>query len=189
MATRGRKRSVEARTPPGPTPDPPSSLGEDAREFWDRYANTINALGILEVLDGYAFSLLCESIATLDDMRTQFARDGEYTNVCGENGALQANPLVNMIAQQTKGILNLCAEFGMTPRGRVNLTGSLSCKPEDDGVDPMEALMHEMQSANGIANAVQKRTGRAHPAARKKAAKKVAKKPPRKTTKKPPTGK
>lgn len=170
MAVRGRKPGVQKRTPPGPPPQRPDNLTDEAAELWERYAETINALGLLESLDGVAFALLVESIATLDDMRKQFARDGEYTNVCGENGALQANPLVNMIAQQTKGILSLCAEFGMTPRGRVALTGSLSCTPEADDVDPMEALMREMQSDNSLTETKRKPT--------KKATKKTTRKPP-----------
>lgn len=147
MAARGRKRQIEARTPPGPKPSKPDSLSWMGQEIWDKYGDTLNALGLLEVLDAIAFGLLCDAIATLHDMRDEFARDGSFTNVCGENGALQANPLVTMIAQQTKGVLQLAAEFGMTPRGRINLTGSLSCNPDAGAVNPMEALLKEVTAS------------------------------------------
>jgi P27 family predicted phage terminase small subunit len=145
MATRGRKRGIEVRTPPGPKPDPPSWLTSDARELWNEYADTLNALGILERLDAITFGILCDSIAALEDMRSEFRNDGSYTNNVGENGAIQANPLVQLIAQQAKAVITLASEFGMTPRGRINLTGSLSCDPDAGQLNPMEALLAEVR--------------------------------------------
>jgi P27 family predicted phage terminase small subunit len=144
------------------------------QEIWDRYSDTLNALGILEVLDAIAFGLLCDSIATLQDMRDQL-QPGDFVNVCGENGALQANPLVTMIAQQTKGVLALAAEFGMTPRGRINLTGSLSCNPDAGAVNPMEALLKEVTGSSAPQSGV--------PAASPKTESRAASKVPKKGTK------
>jgi P27 family predicted phage terminase small subunit len=146
MATRGRKRGIEVRTPPGPKPDPPSWLTPDARELWNEYADTLNALGILERLDAISFAILCGHISELTEMQSQFRNDGTYTNSVGENGAIQANPLVQLIAQQAKAVITLASEFGMTPRGRINLTGSLSCDPDAGQVNPMEALLAEVSS-------------------------------------------
>jgi hypothetical protein len=146
VATRGRKKGIEVRTPPGPKPEPPPWLTDEGRELWDQYADTLNALGILERLDAISFGILCDSIAALLDMRQQFQADGQYTNSVGENGAIQANPLVQLIAQQSKGVISLSSEFGMTPRGRINLTGSLSCDPDAGAVNPMEALLAEVNS-------------------------------------------
>lgn len=147
MAARGRKRNVETKTPPGPKPDAPDWLDDEGRKLWDKYSDTINRLGLLESLDDLSFALLCGSIATLFDMQQQFSRDSSYTNLVGENGALQINPLCQLIAQQTKAVLALAAEFGMTPRGRINLTGSLSCSPETI-VDPMEELLKELTATS-----------------------------------------
>lgn len=166
MAARGRKRQIEAKTPPGPKPPKPDSLSWMGQEIWDKYSDTLNSLGILEVLDAIAFGLLCDSIATLHDMRQQL-QPGDFVNVCGENGALQANPLVTMIAQQTKAVLTLAAEFGMTPRGRITLTGSLSCTPDAGAVNPMEALLREVTGSTVPQNGV--------PAAESKASDKVPK--------------
>jgi len=173
MAQRGRKRQLTARTPPGPKPPPPDWLSDEGRELWDKYAETINALGLLEVLDAVSFALLCDSIATLLDMREAFARDPDYTNLVGENGALQVNPICQLIAQQTKGVLNLAAEFGMTPRGRMNLTGSLSCSADPEAVNPMEQLLREVTGTGGAAATPQPESKASRP--KRKAAKK---KPP-----------
>lgn len=178
MATRGRKRGIEVRTPPGPKPEPPSWLTDEGRELWDQYSDTLNALGILERLDAISFGVLCDSIAALLDMRKEFARDGSYTNAVGENGAVQANPLVQLIAQQTKGVITLSSEFGMTPRGRINLTGSLSCDPDAGAVNPMQALLDEVAGLSKSEPATeQKRT------AKRKA---ESGKPKRKTTPRKP---
>lgn len=176
MAQRGRKRSLTSKTPPGPKPDPPDWITDDGRDIWDRYADTINALGLLEVLDAVSFSLLCDSIAALQDMRDEFARNPDWTNLVGENGALQVNPICQLIAQQVKAVLSMAAEFGMTPRGRVNLTGSLSCNPDPGAVNPMEQLLREV-TGNGGPAATPKPEA---PAARKPPRRKAAKKKPKK---------
>ena len=147
MAARGRKRQLDSKTPPGPKPDPPNFLDDVGLDLWAKYSDTINQLGLLESLDAVSFAMLCGSIATLIDMQTQFARDGSYTNQVGENGAMQANPLCQLISQQTKTVLALASEFGMTPRGRITLTGSLTCSPEAV-VNPMEELLKEVAAGS-----------------------------------------
>lgn len=123
----------------------PEWLSDDAaRRVWIDYSDIIHSLGLLESLDAIGFAVLCDGIAALLDMRKEFERDGNYTNSVGENGALQVNPLCQLIAQQTKGVLTLASEFGMTPRGRITLTGSLSCNPDPGAVNPMEQLLREV---------------------------------------------
>lgn len=182
MAARGRKRTIEKRTPPGPKPPKPDSLSWMGQEIWEKYSDTLNSLGLLEVLDAIAFGLLCDSIATLKDMRDKL-QPGDFVNVCGEHGALQANPLVTMIAQQTKGVLSLAAEFGMTPRGRITLTGSLSCNPDGGAVNPMEALLKEVMGSTAPQSGVAAATPKTESVATKKPAKrtkgKAAKKGPK----------
>lgn len=182
MATRGRKRGIEVRTPPGPKPEPPSWLTDEGRELWDEYSDTLNALGILERLDAISFAILCGHIAELTEMQSQFRNDGSYTNAVGENGAIQANPLVQLIAQQAKAVITLASEFGMTPRGRINLTGSLSCDPDAGQVNPMEALLAEVRGFDPSRQqesrpAEQTPEPASTPAPRKKPAKKKKSKP------------
>ena len=126
-------------------PDRPDWVNDPVSvELWDKFGQIVHGLGLLESLDAIAFGLLCDAIASLMDMRENFARNPDYLNTVGENGALQINPLCQLIAQQTKGVLTLAAEFGMTPRGRVNLTGSLTCIADAAALDPMEQLLREI---------------------------------------------
>ena len=188
MASRGRKRTIDARTPPGPMPSMPDWITDPAAVLiWQQHSDVVHNLGLLESLDAIGFALLCDSIATLIDMRDQFSRDGAYTNSVGENGALQVNPLCQLIAQQVKGVLSLAAEYGMTPRGRVSLTGSLSVNPDAGKINPMEQLLQELTSDNpaagpgapATATAERKTRARKRQAKPKAAAKRPAKRKPK----------
>lgn len=192
MAARGRKRTIDARTPPGPMPPMPDWITDPAAiAIWQQHSDVVHNLGLLESLDAIGFALLCDSIATLMDMRDQFSQDGAYTNSVGENGALQVNPLCQLIAQQVKGVLSLAAEFGMTPRGRVSLTGSLSVNPDAGKINPMEQLLQELTEDNpasvpaapatATAEPTRKRQAKpkAGPKAKPKAAKRPAKRKPK----------
>lgn len=147
---RGRKPKPQAgRDGPGALPDMPDFVcTEVGRRFWDTYAAPLNKLGLLEFLDATAFAILCESFATLDDMRGSFS--GEYTHIVGTNGALQTNPLVTEIRNQTKAVLALLEHFGLTPVGRQKLTGSTSATPADPNADPMAALANEVMNGGQI---------------------------------------
>ena len=132
-------------------PDVPVFVSSDeARQFWDEFGTAINALGLLESLDAPAFAILCESFATLKDMRREWNSDPEYTKVVGKNGALQPNPLLDQIAKQVAGILKLLSEFGMTPVSRQKLTGSTSATPIDPNADPMAALAQQANEIGSI---------------------------------------
>lgn len=144
MAARGRKKELSSKTPPGPKPEPPDFMTDCGRSHWEKYSDTINQLGLLESIDDYSFAMLCDAMATLEDMRRQFAQDGAYTNQVGDNGALQVNPICQLIGSQSKAVLTMASEFGMTPRGRINLTGSLSVNPDAAALDPMEAMLRQI---------------------------------------------
>lgn len=149
MAARGRKPKPEAgKNGPGEMPGiPPFIDSDEGRRVWFEYGPQINALGLLETLDAPAFAMLCESFALLDDMRTEFAGNPEFTICVGENGAVQPNPLLTEIGKQAKAILALLGEFGMTPVSRQKLTGSTSACPVDLNADPMAQLFDEAENA------------------------------------------
>ncbi len=178
MAARGRKKELSSKTPPGPKPEPPDFMTDPGRAHWEKYSDTINQLGLLESIDDYSFAMLCDAMATLEDMRRQFAKAGDYTNQVGDNGALQANPICQLIAQQSKAVLAMASEFGMTPRGRINLTGSLSVNPDAAALDPMEAMLRQLTdpvSTMPERTAPKKPTTERGQKARRKAAKKTPK--------------
>ena len=123
---------------------------DDGREFWEEFGPAVNALGLLESLDSPAFAILAESFATLKDLRREWDSDQRFTITVGDNGAEQPNPLLDQIGKQVKGILQLLAEFGMTPVSRQKLTGSTSATPIDPNADPMAALANEANELGSI---------------------------------------
>ena len=169
MATRGPKPKSKNAIAPGPMPDPPDWMtSERALQLWHQYGPTLNKLGLLESLDAIGFSMLCEGIEfwlkTSEKLSTE-----SLVEYVGESGSPVPNPLVAMVRTQAKAIQNLLVEFGMTPTGRVRLTGSTSVQPvEVKALDPLEELAKRMNAGVPPAVAAEKPTT---PARRKKASK------------------
>lgn len=174
MATRGPKPKSKNAIAPGPMPDPPDWMtSERSLQLWHQYGPTLNKLGLLESLDAIGFSMLCEGIdfwlETSDKLSTQ-----DLVEHVGESGSPVPNPLVAMVRAQAKAIQNLLTEFGMTPTGRVRLTGSTSVQPvEVQAMDPLEELAKRMNAGVPPAAIVEPKP--TTPARRKKAAKKASK--------------
>lgn len=169
MAPRGPKPKAKNAIAPGPMPSPPVWMLENVRavQLWNQYGPVLNKLGLLESLDAVGFSLLCEAIDAYLIARDQLG-DEELVVTVGESFSPQQNPLVSIVRQQTKAIRELLIEFGMTPTGRIRLTGSTSVQPVDvAGLDPLEELAKKMNA--GVPPAAKPTT----PARRQKAAKKA----------------
>jgi len=169
MAPRGPKPKSKNAIAPGPMPSPPVWMLDNVRamQLWNQYGPVLNRLGLLESLDAVGFSLLCEAIDAYLIARDQLSCEDLVVTV-GESCSPMQNPLVAIVRQQTKAIRELLIEFGMTPTGRIRLTGSTSVQPVDvAGLDPLEELARKMNA--GIPPA--KPTT---PARRQKAAKKAA---------------
>lgn len=152
-------------------PEPPVWMLDNHRamQLWEQYGPVLNKLGLLESLDAVGFSLLCEAIDAYLIARDQLG-DEELVVTVGESFSPMQNPLVAIVRQQTKAIRELLIEFGMTPTGRIRLTGSTSVQPVDvAGLDPLEELARKMNA--GVPPAAKPTT----PARRKKAAAKDSK--------------
>ena len=144
-----------------------------AMRLWNEYGPTLNKLGLLETLDAVGFSLLCEAIDAYLFARDQLSADELVICVGKENSPIQ-NPLVAIVRQQTKAIRELLIEYGMTPTGRIRLTGSTSVQPvEVAGMDPLEMLAAKMGGAVSPVTPIK-------PDTPKRLAKKAAKKRARK---------
>ena len=171
MATRGPKPKSKNAIAPGPMPDPPEWMDSPrSLQLWHQYGPTLNRLGLLESLDAVGFSMLCDAIDFWLSASDQLSRE-ELVVPAGESSS-QPNPLVAIVRSQSKAIRELLTEFGMTPTGRVRLTGSTSVQPvEVKALDPLEELAKRMNA--GVPPAVAEKP--TTPARRKKAAKKGSK--------------
>lgn len=146
MATRGPKPKQKTVLAPGPLPDPPTWLDTDkALELWQTFAPVLNSLGLLENLDQLAFGMLCDGLEAYLQARDELRQETLVVTV-GESNSPVQNPLVSIVRQNSKAVLDLLVEFGMTPGGRIRLTGSTSTKPEAATKDPLEALAERMNA-------------------------------------------
>lgn len=172
MAPRGPKPKQQNAIAPGPMPDPPDWMNsERALQVWHQYGPILNKLGLLESLDAIGFSMLCEGIDFYLEASDQLSREDLVVYV-GESNSPQQNPLVAVVRSQAKAIRELLVEYGMTPTGRVRLTGSTSVQPvEIKALDPLEELAKKMNG--GLPPALPEPP--VTPARRKKAAKKASK--------------
>lgn len=175
MAPRGPKPKQQNAVAPGPMPDPPDWMTSDrALQLWHQYGPILNKLGLLESLDAIGFSMLCEGIDFYLTASNELSREELVVHV-GESGSPAPNPLVAIVRGQAKAIRELLIEYGMTPTGRIRLTGSTSIQPVDmKAMDPLEELAKKMNSVPPAILPEKPTT----PARRKKAAKKA--KPARK---------
>lgn len=125
-------------------PVPAFVTSDVGQRIWNEYGPALNRLGLLEFLDATAFSILCESVAGLEDIRREWSGDQRYTIRVGTNGSEQPNPLLAEMRNATKGVLTQLEAFGLTPVGRQKLTGSTAATPIDLNADPMAALANEI---------------------------------------------
>lgn len=130
-----RRQSEEDSIRPRPlAPRRPSHLSKHARECWDRHAPELVRLGLLTALDGPAFEHACESYAlartALEELRPRKA-DGTpdrrqtgltVTEVDRAHGRmLKKHPAVAVYLQASGDYRSWCAQFGLTPAGRMGL--------------------------------------------------------------------
>lgn len=110
----------EPEPPPG-TPEAPDWLTPEARAAWDQLAPTLQASGLLTMLDRNALGRYCtlwvrwrvaeDFIATNGSVFTQ--RDGN-----GKSRGVKPFPQVAEASQLAQALTRMEAEFGMTPSGR-----------------------------------------------------------------------
>jgi phage terminase small subunit len=133
-------------------PERPEDLSDGARRFWDALAMEMARAGVLGSIDGPALAMLCEDMATLDELRKGLnAQAKEITAKAKENGQKIVGNAMTVLSRTTEGRRTLCSmreltagivvmmrEFGATPaaRTRIEATGT-------DGlaIDPLERAL------------------------------------------------
>ncbi len=159
MATRGRKPKAKPTNKPGKCPSPPSWLTARGRREWRRLATTLNKLGLLEVLDRDLLALYCDAYDGFLTARAAIAEDGPLQSIDRYNKEgewlgeyHQASPWVAIAKQNSKAMLDLMQQMGLTPAARTRLIGSTSCEPPKVGAkSPLQQLI-ERQGGRAAKN-------------------------------------
>lgn len=114
----------------------PSWLLPEAKKEWNRLAPSLEAMGVLTLVDVQAFAGYCQAYARWKEAEEFLTQHGSIFKT--PSGYLQQVPQVSIAQQNLKIMQSFCAEFGLTPatRARINAAGGLQ-----DGYaseDPME---------------------------------------------------
>jgi len=129
---KGNPGKRRARVPPEPQradvcPEPPEKLSDGAREEWRAVAPELHRLGLLTVLDVGPFAAYCSAMAHWRTAEEAIERLDSLT-ITTKSGQ-RVNPLVRIASQAANDALKFGAQFGLTPAGRLRLSGTTPPTP------------------------------------------------------------
>jgi P27 family predicted phage terminase small subunit len=131
---KGNPGKRPARPPPEPVrseecPPPPPHLNAYTKEEWQHIAPELHRLNLLTVLDVSALAVYCSAAAQLRQAQEAIARmakqdgRGYALTIKGSAGNQVINPLLRIARQASSDMLRYGAAFGLTPNGRLRLSG------------------------------------------------------------------
>jgi len=117
----------------------PSWLLPEAKKEWKRLAPSLEAMGVLTMVDLQAFAGYCQAYARWKEAEEFITQHGSIFQT--PSGYVQQVPQVSIAQQNLKIMQSFCSEFGLTPatRARIIASGGGSGSSESD--DPMERLL------------------------------------------------
>jgi hypothetical protein len=135
--TKPRKPGVMMEPHPGVSLEPPESLPDEQREFWQSYAGLAIEKRTLTSHTVPAFLLLCELDAEKRAIKATIEQDGRTFLKVTVDGAgvehqeLKAHPLTSSYGQRAKAVEALMARFGLAPFGKAEapLAKKVSANP------------------------------------------------------------
>jgi len=133
------KRDLNAHEPdPGHgMPTCPDWLMPEAKEEWNRLAETMNRMGVLTEVDMAAFAGYCQNYAKWKEAEAQILADGAITWTAA--GGTRKSPWVAISETCQSKMLQFAGEFGLTPSSRSKIIAGNSTSTT--AADDMEALL------------------------------------------------
>ncbi len=110
-------------------PPPPRHLSDYAKEEWQHVAPELHRLKLLTILDVSALAVYCSAAAQLREAQEAIARmarqdgRGHALTIKGSADNQVINPLLRIARQASNDMLRYGAAFGLTPNGRLRLSG------------------------------------------------------------------
>lgn len=154
MATRGRKpkptalKELEGNpgkrplNPHEPKPEQkappcPQWLEPEAKKEWRRLCKGMEQMGILTKMDMTAFAGYCQAYARWKEAEEFLTKHGSLVKT--PNGYWQQVPQVSIAQSNLKIMMNIAAQFGLTPSARSRI---IACSENHtDTQDEMESLL------------------------------------------------
>ena len=117
----------------------PEWLLPEAKREWKRLAPSLEAMGVLTVLDLASFEGYCQAYARWIEAEAFITQHGSIFKT--PSGYVQQVPQVSIAQQSLKIVQSFCSEFGLTPATRARIIAAGGGKDESFSEDPMEKLL------------------------------------------------
>lgn len=111
----------------------------EAKKEWKRLAPSLEAMGVLTMLDLTAFEGYCQAYARWKEAEMFIAQHGSIFKT--PSGYVQQVPQVSIAQQNLKIMQSLCSEFGLTPATRARIIAAGDGQDNLYKDDPMEKLL------------------------------------------------
>lgn len=100
-------------------PDPPTTLTDEAKSEWIILAASCVDLGVLSGADLRALELLCEVLASEQELRALLQKEG--MTIAGAGSNAKSHPAVKLLESTRNQAVRMLSDFGLTPRGRLGV--------------------------------------------------------------------
>lgn len=117
----------------------PTWLLPEAKKEWKRLAPTLEAMGVLTMVDLQAFAGYCQAYARWKEAEEFVAQHGSIFKT--PSGYVQQVPQVSIAQQNLKIMQSLGSEFGLSPATRARIIAAGSSSESNMNQDPMERLL------------------------------------------------
>ena len=126
-------------TPPKGQIKCPTRLMPEAKKEWKRLAASLEAMGVLTMVDLTAFAGYCQAYARWREAEEFISQHGSIFRT--PSGYVQQVPQVSIAQQNLKIMQSFCTEFGLTPACRARIIAAGGKVDEGYNQDPMELLL------------------------------------------------
>jgi P27 family predicted phage terminase small subunit len=118
-------------------PTMPPELDQTQRREWERLVSRCDAIGVLTVADGPMLADLAIAYVRLRRANRRVNRQGAVVN--DSNGVARRNPWLLELHAAQDLVRRLCAEFGLSPSSRTNVSGTKAAAPAAENT-PRDAV-------------------------------------------------
>lgn len=114
----------------------PTWLLPEAKKEWNRLAPSLEAMGVLTLVDVQAFAGYCQAYARWKEAEEFITQHGSSFKT--PSGYVQQMPQVSIAQQNLKIMQSFCSEFGLTPATRARIIAAGGLQEASASEDPME---------------------------------------------------
>ena len=112
------------------TPPPPSWLDDMAKAEWERVVPGLSAIGLLSEVDQASLGAYCQAVSDYVAAVHSIRDTGKVFRT--PQGYLAKNPMVTILNESRRALLQFAGHFGLTPTARANLSIERKSDPDEN---------------------------------------------------------